>query len=145
LIFPVRYYANCVSTTLTVLITLKVSISFIVTLYYVPTLSIITYSLSYNNRKKSILLPESPDWKRYFNRRNFYCRHPNGNMGCRYCSIHSLANLVSAALFVCWRSYSVGKGLILQPLQKPGDRTICRPRITRKTCGKFRTLETKLR
>jgi hypothetical protein len=30
----VRYYANCVSTTLTVLVTLKVSISFIVTLYY---------------------------------------------------------------------------------------------------------------
>jgi hypothetical protein len=33
LIFPVRYYANCVSTTVTVLITLKVSISFIVILY----------------------------------------------------------------------------------------------------------------
>jgi hypothetical protein len=33
LIFPLRYYANCVSTTLTVLITLKVFTSFIVTLY----------------------------------------------------------------------------------------------------------------
>jgi hypothetical protein len=32
-IFPLRYYANCVSTTLTVLITFKVSISFIVNLY----------------------------------------------------------------------------------------------------------------
>jgi hypothetical protein len=31
-ILPLRYYANCVSTTLTALITLKVSISFIVTL-----------------------------------------------------------------------------------------------------------------
>jgi hypothetical protein len=34
-IFPVRYYANCVSTTVTVLITLKLSVSFIVTLYIV--------------------------------------------------------------------------------------------------------------
>jgi hypothetical protein len=35
-IFPPRYYATCVSTALTVLIlqTFKVSISFIVTLYY---------------------------------------------------------------------------------------------------------------
>jgi hypothetical protein len=33
-VFPLRYYANCVSTTLTVLIMLKVSISFIVTLYF---------------------------------------------------------------------------------------------------------------
>jgi hypothetical protein len=32
-IFPLRYYENCVSTTLTVLIMLKVSISFIVILY----------------------------------------------------------------------------------------------------------------
>jgi hypothetical protein len=32
-IFPLRYNANCVSTALTVLITLKVSVSFIVTLY----------------------------------------------------------------------------------------------------------------
>jgi hypothetical protein len=32
-IFPLRYYADCVSITLTVLITLKVSIYFIVTLY----------------------------------------------------------------------------------------------------------------
>jgi hypothetical protein len=32
-VFPLRYYANCVSITLTVLVTLKVSISFIVTLY----------------------------------------------------------------------------------------------------------------
>ena len=34
-IFPLRYYANCVSTTVTVLVrvTLKVSISFIVALY----------------------------------------------------------------------------------------------------------------
>jgi hypothetical protein len=34
LIFPRRYYANCVSTTLTVLLTLKVSISFVVILYF---------------------------------------------------------------------------------------------------------------
>jgi hypothetical protein len=32
-VFPLRYYANRVSTTLTVLVTLKASISFIVTLY----------------------------------------------------------------------------------------------------------------
>ena len=38
-----------------------------------------------------------------------------------------------------------GKGLILQPVQKPGNGTIRRLRITRKTCGKFLTLETKLR
>jgi hypothetical protein len=34
-IFPLRYYANCVSTTLTAFITLKVSISFVVTLHSV--------------------------------------------------------------------------------------------------------------
>jgi hypothetical protein len=33
-IFPLRYYANCVSTMLTVFIMLKGSISFIVTLYF---------------------------------------------------------------------------------------------------------------
>jgi len=38
-----------------------------------------------------------------------------------------------------------GKGLILQNLQKAGDGTICRLRITGKTCGKFRTLETKIK
>jgi hypothetical protein len=43
-IFPLRHYANCVSTTLTVLITLKVSISFIVTLYY----NYIEHDLIYN-------------------------------------------------------------------------------------------------
>jgi hypothetical protein len=39
LIYPLHYYANCVSTTLTVLITLKVSISFIVTLYFFHVIS----------------------------------------------------------------------------------------------------------
>jgi hypothetical protein len=34
LIFPLRYYANCVSNTLKVLITFKVYISFIITLYH---------------------------------------------------------------------------------------------------------------
>jgi hypothetical protein len=43
--FPVRYYANCVSTTLTVLITLKVSISFIVTLYIQQDATILTWLL----------------------------------------------------------------------------------------------------
>jgi hypothetical protein len=33
-IFPLRYYSNCVSTMLTVLITLKMFLSFIVTLYF---------------------------------------------------------------------------------------------------------------
>jgi hypothetical protein len=36
LISPLRYYANCVSTTLTVLMSLKASVSFVVTLYINP-------------------------------------------------------------------------------------------------------------
>jgi hypothetical protein len=42
-IFPLRYYANCVSTTLTVLITLKVFISFIV----IPYISTVTRALGW--------------------------------------------------------------------------------------------------
>jgi hypothetical protein len=56
IIFPLRYYANCVSTTLTVFIKLKVSISFRVTLYII--IIIISSSSS-----SSSIQPFGPVWQ----------------------------------------------------------------------------------